>query len=70
MQITTADIGNERQLINAMKGVDVVIHCAALIDVGQYPNESEMQTVNVDGMWIESIIIKIRFWSHLNWLIS
>ncbi|KAJ6216763.1 hypothetical protein RDWZM_007920 [Blomia tropicalis] len=49
MQITTADIGNERQLINAMKGVDVVIHCAALIDVGQYPNESEMQTVNVDG---------------------
>ena len=50
MQITTADIRNERQLINAMKGVDVVIHCAALVDVGFHPNEKELYSVNVDGM--------------------
>lgn len=49
MQITTADIRNERQLINAMKDVDVVIHCAALIDLGFYQNKSELQSVNVEG---------------------
>lgn len=49
MQITTADIRNERQLLNALKGVDVVIHCAALIDVGLHPNEKELQSVNVEG---------------------
>ena len=49
MQITTADIRNERQLLNALKGVDVVIHCAALIDVGANPNEKELQSVNVEG---------------------
>lgn len=49
MQITTADIRNDRQLVNAMKGVDVVIHCAALVDLSAKPNKSELQSVNVDG---------------------
>lgn len=49
MQITTADIRNDRQLVNAMKGVDVVIHCAALVDLSPNPNKSELQSVNVDG---------------------
>ena len=51
MQITTADIRNERQLVNAMRGVDVVIHCAALVDVGFYQNKDELHSVNVEGTW-------------------
>ncbi len=50
MQITTADIRNDRQLVNALKGVDVIIHCAALVDLGPSPNKSELQSVNVEGV--------------------
>ncbi|XP_027199978.1 3 beta-hydroxysteroid dehydrogenase type 7 [Dermatophagoides pteronyssinus] len=49
MQIITGDIRNEKQLKNAMTGVNVIIHCAALIDLNFQPNLMEMQSVNVDG---------------------
>lgn len=49
MQIITGDIRNEKQLTNAMNGVNVIIHCAALIDISLTPNETEMQSINVDG---------------------
>lgn len=50
MQIITADIRNEVQLLKALNGVDVIIHCAALIDVSLFPDESELQSINVEGM--------------------
>ncbi|KAI7688182.1 hypothetical protein SSS_01370 [Sarcoptes scabiei] len=46
MQIITADIRNEVQLLKALNGVDVIIHCAALIDVSLFPDESELQSIN------------------------
>lgn len=49
MQIITGDIRNERQLSKAMENVDVVIHAAALVDVGLFQNEKELYSVNVDG---------------------
>lgn len=49
MQITTGDIRNQRQLVQAFKDVDVVIHCAALVDVNYTPNEEELYSVNVEG---------------------
>lgn len=55
MQIITADIRNERQLMKAMEGVDVVIHCAALIDVDLFPNEKELHSVNVEGKPLELV---------------
>ncbi|KPM03178.1 3 beta-hydroxysteroid dehydrogenase type 7-like protein [Sarcoptes scabiei] len=49
MQIITADIRNEVQLLKALNGVDVIIHCAALIDVSLFPDESELQSINVEA---------------------
>lgn len=52
MQITTGDIRNSRQLTQALKDVDVVIHCAALVDLSYIPNEEELHSVNVEGKWV------------------
>lgn len=49
MQIITADIRNERQVVRAMEGVCCVIHCAALIDTDLWPDVKAMQSVNVEG---------------------
>jgi 3beta-hydroxy-delta5-steroid dehydrogenase / steroid delta-isomerase len=49
MRVITGDITNEKIVLDAMRDVDVVIHCAAVIDVGFEPDENIMKRVNVDG---------------------
>lgn len=50
MQIICGDIRNERVVVNALQGVECVIHCAALIDTTLWPQQKEMQNVNVEGI--------------------
>lgn len=50
MQIITGDIRNEKLLLEVMKDVDVVIHCASLIDLELCPNQNELYSVNVEGI--------------------
>ena len=49
MKVITGDITDEKTVLDAMKDVDVVIHCAAVIDIGFEPDEKLMRRVNVDG---------------------
>lgn len=49
MKVITGDISSERTVLDAMQGVDVVIHCAALCDVSLEPDEKAMHRTNVDG---------------------
>ncbi|XP_054155511.1 3 beta-hydroxysteroid dehydrogenase/Delta 5--_4-isomerase-like [Oppia nitens] len=52
MTIITADIRNERAVVKALEGVDCVIHCAAVVDTGLWPDVKTMNSVNVDGTQI------------------
>lgn len=49
MKNIVGDIRSEKQVIDALQGVDCVIHCAAVVDVSLWPDERQMQTVNIDG---------------------
>ena len=49
MQMTTGDIRKEQQLLPVLKDVDVIIHCAAVVDLTQNPDRNQMKSVNVDG---------------------
>ena len=60
----TGDIRDQNKLAKAMNGVDVVIHCAALVDIGLVPNEKELYSVNVEGMSLEK---KANKTSVINW---
>lgn len=50
MKVIVGDITKERTVLEAMDGVDVVIHCAAVIDNDLYYDELAMKRVNVEGM--------------------
>ncbi|GIY04562.1 3 beta-hydroxysteroid dehydrogenase type 7 [Caerostris extrusa] len=43
------DIRDIDALLKAFSGADCVIHCAAVIEVGLFPNVQEMVSANVDG---------------------
>lgn len=45
----TGDIRDQSKLAKAMAGVDVVIHCAAKVDLSLDPNAKELYSVNVEG---------------------
>lgn len=49
MKVIVGDITKERTVLEAVDGVDVVIHCATLIDVDFFPDEAAMRRVNVEG---------------------
>lgn len=49
MKVIVGDITAEQTVLEAMNGVDVVIHCAAIIDTSLYPDEVAMKRVNVEG---------------------
>lgn len=49
IKIITGDIRNERTVINALEGVNCVIHCAALISKDLFPDEKSLKSVNVEG---------------------
>lgn len=49
MKVVTGDIRNEKTVLDIMAGVDVVIHCAALVDTNMYQDEEGLKTTNVDG---------------------
>lgn len=56
MKVVTGDIRNEKTVRDIMVGVDVVIHCAALVDVNMYPDEEGMKQTNVEGKWKNPIL--------------
>jgi len=65
MKVIVGDITKEKTVLEAMEGVDVVIHCAALIDTEFYPDEKAMKRVNVDGkryrlQIIRQLIVRIQ----------
>ncbi len=43
------DIRDEKQVQEAMKGVDTVFHTAALVSFGTHPDFNGMEQVNVTG---------------------
>lgn len=49
MKVMTGDITDERTVLEACRDVDVIIHCAAVIDLEFYPDDQKMKRVNVDG---------------------
>lgn len=49
MKKIVGDINDARVTRDALEGVDVVVHCAALIDIQIKPNVKELKRVNVDG---------------------
>lgn len=49
MKVVTGDIRNEKTVRDIMDGVDVVIHCAALVDTNMYQDEEGLKQTNVDG---------------------
>lgn len=53
MKVIVGDITKERTVLEAADGVDVIIHCAALVDTEFYPDEHAMKRVNVEGEFAE-----------------
>lgn len=49
MKVVTGDIRNEKTVLDIMTGVDVVIHCASLVDTNMYQDEEGLKQTNVDG---------------------
>ncbi|CAN8015111.1 unnamed protein product [Ixodes persulcatus] len=49
MKETVASVCNAQAVKAAFEGVDCVIHCASLIDVGFFPDAKLMEEVNVQG---------------------
>lgn len=43
------DINDARLTRDALEGVDVVIHCASLVDISMNPDVDQLKKVNVDG---------------------
>lgn len=69
MKVITGDITNEKTVMEAMQGVDVVIHCAAVIDIGFEPNEKLMKKVNVEGTSIllnAAVECKTRYFIYMS----
>lgn len=56
MKATVGDICNAKAVQEAFAGVDCVIHTAALVDVGMFPDTEALEAVNVEG--------GIPLWSH------
>lgn len=50
MKHFVADIKNFDSVMEAMSGVDCVIHAAAVIDMRFFPDEKEMIATNVNGI--------------------
>ncbi|KAI1292310.1 3 beta-hydroxysteroid dehydrogenase/Delta 5--_4-isomerase type 4 [Halotydeus destructor] len=49
IKVIVGDITKERTVLEALDGVDIVIHCAAHSDTTLYPDEATMERVNVEG---------------------
>lgn len=49
MKATVGDICNAKVVQEAFAGVDCVIHTAALVDVGLFPDTEALEAVNVEG---------------------
>ncbi|KAM7312585.1 putative 3 hydroxysteroid dehydrogenase [Ixodes scapularis] len=49
MKATVGDICNAKAVQEAFAGVDCVIHTAALVDVGMFPDTEALEAVNVEG---------------------
>ncbi len=46
---TVGDIRDEKQVQEALRGVDTVFHTAALVSFGTHPDFKGMEQVNVTG---------------------
>ena len=69
MKKIVGDINDARLTRDALEGVDVVVHCAALIDVRVKPNVKELQRVNVDGTasFLEACIDRsVSYFIHIS----
>ena len=47
----SADIRDLGEVVAAVKGVDAVIHSAGVVSYGLFPDQDEMEAVNVQGEW-------------------
>lgn len=41
--------------MEALKGVQSVIHCASVVDVSLFPDDSAMRRVNIEGKCLEYV---------------
>lgn len=69
MKVITGDITSEKTVMEAMPGVDVVIHCAALCDLSLEPDHKAMHRTNVDGtanLLNAAVECKVRYFVYVS----
>lgn len=62
MEVIQGDITDYSRVLEASRGVDVIVHTASLVDVWHKIPESVMYSVNVKGETAAALVTKNQGW--------